>query len=198
MAWRMYPCPNCGRPWVVCGGRCRGRNEDFEYLMENSDKKDVSFECWAIPNFHIFSSKDPQRIQRSVEIINGCMRELREFYWDCIDEAGIELSFENSGKKWEKNVKWNDEKKDFYHQAIHILHYIRQIMAPHFICEDFKVKDYNEFIDIYEQFVEYCQACLNSNDLAEINIGAYYEYMTSLFESISNCFDNYLKVEKKN
>ena len=44
----MYPCPNCGRPWVVCGGRCRRRNEDLaDYLMEKDVKKDVSFQCYT-------------------------------------------------------------------------------------------------------------------------------------------------------
>lgn len=48
MAWRMYPCPNCGRPWVVCGGRCRRRNEDLTHLLENDERKfDVSFQCYT-------------------------------------------------------------------------------------------------------------------------------------------------------
>lgn len=179
---QIMTCRNCGRPIWNC--RCF------------SKKEDVSFECWAVPNFHIFSSEDPQRIPRSVEIINGCMRELREFYWDCIEEAGVELNFDNSGKKWEKYVKWTNEKKDFYHQAIHILHYMRQVMAPHFICQDFDVKSYNKFIDIYESFVQYCQACLNSEDLDEINTGAYWEYMTRLFEGIDACFSNCLRSKK--
>lgn len=177
---------------LVCLKCLRGYNKP----EQEPEEFDASFECWAVPNFHIFSSEDPQRIPRSVEIVNGCMRELREFYWDCVEEAGIELNFDNSGKKWEKNVKWTEEKKEFYHNAIHILHYMRQVMAPHFICEDFDVKSYNKFIDIYEQFVSYCQACLNSDELSEINIGAYWEYMTTLFESVKTCFDNYLKNKK--
>lgn len=180
-----YPWPGPG-PWPDLRTSIRRPIPNF----------DASFECWAVPNFHIFSSEDPQRIPRSVEIVNGCMRELREFYWDCVEEAGIELNFDNSGKKWEKNVKWTEEKKEFYHNAIHILHYMRQVMAPHFICEDFDVKSYNKFIDIYEQFVSYCQACLNSDELSEINIGAYFEYMTTLFESVQTCFDYYLKNKK--
>lgn len=45
----MYPCPYCGRPWVVCGGRCRGRNEELEnYIKEDDNKKfDVSFQCYT-------------------------------------------------------------------------------------------------------------------------------------------------------
>ena len=39
MAWRMYPCPNCGRPWVVCGGRCRRKNEDLENYFKECEEK---------------------------------------------------------------------------------------------------------------------------------------------------------------
>lgn len=50
MAWRMYPCPNCGRPWIVCRGSCRRRNEELDdYLttFDKDEKIDVSFQCYT-------------------------------------------------------------------------------------------------------------------------------------------------------
>lgn len=47
----MYPCPNCGRPWVVCGGRCRRRNEELSEYNENG-KIDISFDLWMVDKFN--------------------------------------------------------------------------------------------------------------------------------------------------
>lgn len=52
----MYPCPNCGRPWVVCGGRCRRRNEELSDYNEEG-KIDISFDLWMVDKFHFHRNK---------------------------------------------------------------------------------------------------------------------------------------------
>lgn len=67
----MYPCPNCGRPWVVCGGRCRRRNEELSEYNENG-KIDISFDLWMVDkfNFNPVKTHEHNHEKRTLMITN--------------------------------------------------------------------------------------------------------------------------------
>lgn len=190
MAWRMYPCPNCGRPWVVCGGRCRsGRNEDF--LNEEKDKIEMNIQMYAVPNFYIFSSEDPDVIPKSIEKINEVMKELREIYWDFMEDAGVTLNYESSSKGWHKLLKLDEERRKAFCYASHLNEHLHQILAPLFIIQKIDGNIYNKYMDTYEDNNKYFNMMKSSNEIDQFYIDVYFEKITNLHNKILKCFEKY-------
>ena len=175
--------------------RCRGRK--VEDLREDG-KIDVSFQCYACPNFIIFNSEDPNRIPRTVDKVNECFKEIRGFYWDLMDNAKIPMNFVNSETRHDVDAPLTNEDKEYLTHLLHVNESIHQLLAPHFICEDFDGKVYDNYMVRYEEFNGYVEALKNTPDLAELNLGYYWDIMNVLFEAVKDCFDSYLKKVNKN
>lgn len=112
MAWRMYPCPNCGRPWVVCGGRCRRRNEDLSnYLLENDERKfDISFQAYPIEVTYDMVKKEDDS---STSTVPCCSQEIATTnsttddgndLFNLEDFQLTDLYFDNKGKEKEEEL----------------------------------------------------------------------------------------------
>lgn len=181
-------CIRCGKPFSCC--RCRMGDP-------NKETFDVSFQCYACPNFIIFNSEDPDRIPRTVEKVNDCFKEIRGFYWDLMDNAKIPMSIENSGKRHEVNAPLTTDDKEYLTHLLHVNETIHQLLAPHFICEDIPKKAYHSYMDQYQDFNHYIEAIRNTQN-EKLNLGAYYDSMMALFLAVEGCFENYLKRKAEN
>lgn len=186
MAWRMYPCPRCGRPWVCC--ICRKQNEDL--LNKENDKIEMNIQLYAIPNFYIFSSEDPNVIPKSIEKINEVMKELREIYWDFMEDADVPLNFESSSKGWHKLLRLDRERRKAFCYASHLNEHLHQILAPLLIIEKIDVKSYNEYMNTYEENNKYFNM-MKSGDELDFYIDEYFEKITTLHNKILKCFEKY-------
>lgn len=127
----MYPCPNCGRPWVYCKGSCRRRNEEFSEYIE---KFDVSFQAYPCElKFDPIPSRGP-REERKVDqvslekfepILSGMMEEGssdaettiassqtsgHEILFEGEDFQLTDLYFDNKGKEKEEELNKNINK----------------------------------------------------------------------------------------
>lgn len=197
MAWRMYPCPNCGRPWVVCGGRCRRRNEEF--LNEENDKIEMNIQLYAVPNFYIFSSEDPDVIPKSIEKINEVMKELREIYWDFMEDAGVPLNYESSSKGWHKLLELDEERRKSFCYASHLNEHLHQILTPLYISEKIDKNNYIDYMDTYENANQYFNRMKFNKEEVIVDINDYFEKITNLHNKILKCFEKYgVKTMEKN
>ena len=198
MAWRFAPCPNCGRPFWICRGSCRsGRNEDF--LNEENDKIEMNIQCYAVPNFYIFSSNDPDVIPKSIEKINDVMKELREIYWDFMEDAGVPLNYESSSKGWHKLLELDEERRKAFCYASHLNEHLHQILAPLFIVQKIDGKIYNEYMDTYENANQYFNMMKNNKEEDQFYIDDYFKKITNLHNQILKCFEKYgVKSMEKN
>lgn len=181
-------CMRCGKPFSCC--RCR--------MGEDRETFDVSFQCYACPNFILFNSEDPNRIPRTVEQVNGCFREIRNFYWDLMENAKIPMNFVNSEKRHDVDAPLTEEDREYLTHLLHVNESIHQLLAPHFICEDIQGDAYNDYMIRYEAFNKYVEALRNTKDLTELNLGYYWDAMTALFEYVEKCFSNYCKRKADN
>lgn len=181
-------CMRCGKPFSCC--RCR--------MGEDSETFDVSFQCYACPNFIIFNSEDPNRIPRTIEKVNECFREIRGFYWDLMDNAKIPMTIESSSTKHEVKAPLTTEDKEYLTHLLHVNETIHQLLAPHFICEDIPGDAYNHYMDKYESFNKYFEKVRSTENLERIYLGNYWDQMTALFEAVENCFANYCKRKANN
>lgn len=174
-------CMRCGKPFSCC--RCRMGERRFN----------ISFQCYACPDFIIFNSEDPNRIPRTVEQVNGCFREIRNFYWDLMENAKIPMNFVNSEKRHDVDAPVTDEDKEYLTHLLHVNETIHQLLAPHFICQDIPGNAYNEYMLQYEDFNKYIEALKNTQDLAKLNLAYYWDIMVVLFEAVEKCFADYCK-----
>lgn len=177
----------CGKPFSCC--RCRMGERRF----------DISFQCYACPNFIIFNSEDPNRIPRTVDKVNECFRVIRNFYWDLMDNAKIPMSFINSEKRHDVDAPLTDEDKEYLTQLLHVNEYIHQLLAPHFLCDDIPKDVYtHNYMKEYEAFNKYIEALRNTPDLATLNLGYYHDAMMGLFLAVESCFGDYIKRKADN
>jgi hypothetical protein len=182
-------CPICGLPVNRC--RC-GSGWNKERIF------DVSFQCYACPNFIIFNSEDPNRIPRTVDQVNGCFKEIRGFYWDLMENAKIPMSYDNSGKKHEVKAPVTTEDIEYLTHLLHINEAIHQLLAPHFICEDIEGKAYDNYMMKYDAFNKYIESLRSTENLKTIYLANYWDNMNDLFESVANCFDGYCQRKPEN
>lgn len=184
----MYPCPNCGRPWVVCGGRCRSRNEDLEnYIKENDEKVDVSFQCYAVPKMiYIFNGEDPNRWEKLVGLVNEQLRIIRDIYWDFEEEAQTtddeNIVVNKSNTIALQHVAWHVD-------AIH------QLLAPSFVNNDIDMKNYNNFIDEMENWLKWLKKVSTTGNFT-FSINEFLTHMEIFYKSIEACFPH-IKKEKQ-
>lgn len=170
------------RPWYAC--TCRRKNEE-------NNKLEMNIQCYAVPNFYIFSSNDPDVIPRSIEKINEVMKELREIYWDFMEDADVPLNFESSSKGWHKLLKLDEERRKAFCYASHLNEHLHQILAPLFIIDKIDVKIYNDYMDTYEDNNKYFNMMKSSNEIDQFYIDVYFEKITILHNKILKCFEKY-------
>ena len=188
-------CPICGMPVNRC--RCgmgwnkpELENQHQILLNQENDKIEMNIQCYAVPNFYIFSSNDPDVIPKSIEKINDVMKELREIYWDFMEDADVPLNFENSSRGWHKILKLDEERRKAFCYASHLNEHLHQILAPLFIVKKIDGYDYNEYMYTYEDVNKYFNMMKNSNK-DQFYIDDYYEKITSLHNKILKCFQKY-------
>jgi len=181
-------CPICGMPVNRC--RCGSG--------WNRGNFDVSFECYACPNFIIFNSEDPNRIPRTVEQVNEYFRVIRNLYWDLMENAKIPMNFVNSEKRHDVDAPLTEEDKEYLTHLLHINENIHQLLAPHFICKDIPGDAYNNYMVQYEAFNKYFEKVRSIENLQRIHLGNYWDQMTNLFEAVENCFAKYCKRKADN
>lgn len=186
MAWRMYPCPNCGRPWMYC--TCRKQNEDL--LNEENDKIEMNIQCYAVPEFYIYSSNDPTVIPKAIEKINNVLKEFKEIYWDFVEDIGIELNIETIGKGWHKLLKMDEERRKAFYYASHLNQHLHDIMAPLFIIDKFDKDDYSKYMDVYENAKDYFNMMKTSKEVDQFYIDVYFDTIKALYDAVSKCFEN--------
>ena len=178
-------CSKCGQPTYYC--KC------YATYKQKEDEFDASFQCYACPDFIIFSSEDPNRIPRTVEQVNGCFREIRGFYWDLMDNAKIPMNFVNSEKKHDVKAPLTTEDKEYLTHLLHVNETIHQLLAPHFICKDIPGNAYNEYMLQYAAFNKYIETVKSTENLQRIYLGNYWDAMMALFEAVEKCFSDYCK-----
>ena len=171
MAWRMYPCPNCGRPWVVCGGRCRKRNDELEnYLKEKDEKIDVSFQCYTIQTHFDY---DPSKDEKLVEIsdkenenpnIIGYKETWIPFLGnekELLNKAKKDIQFLGKYKTWLLNQNLDEFKKEEEqkHEAledycISRMMNIHNILIPFYINNEINNELFKNYIDSDKELQE--------------------------------------------
>lgn len=177
-------CPICGMPLNRC--RCgMGWNKPE---LENQHQV---IQLYSIPNFYIFSSNDPDVIPKSIEKINEVMKELREIYWDFMEDADVPLNFESSSKGWHKLLKLDRERRKAFCYASHLNEHLHQILAPLLIIEKIDVKSYNEYMNTYEDNNKYFNMMKSDYGILDFYIDEYFEKITTLHNKILKCFEKY-------
>lgn len=180
-----YPYPN---PWPTLGGR--GERP----IPRRNDKIEMIIQCYAVPNFYIFSSKDPNVIPKSIERINEVMKEFHEIYWDFMEDAGVKLNYESSSKGWHKLLELDEERRKAFCYASHLNEHLHQILAPLFIIEKIDKNVYNEYMDTYEKANKYFNMMKNNKEEDQFYIDDYFKIIKELYNTVSKCFERYLDV----